>query len=121
MFRHDYPDKDLLTITPGPHDALLFERSFLSYQDRVHLLRAGYLSVVTLVCESYETLQALFARHGIVLERIRFNDRAMSRIAQLDRIVAASSPFPQRPVKDVKIGLEHTHAVLSQGKYRETG
>ena len=121
MFRHDYPDKDLLTITPGPHDALLFERSFLSYQDRVHLLRAGYLSVVTLVRESYETLQALFARHGIVFERIRFNDRAMSRIAQLDRIVAASSPFPQRPVKDVAIGLEHTHAVLSQGKYRETG
>ena len=92
MFQQDYPDKDLFMITPSAHDALLFERSFLSYQDRVHLLRAGYQSVTTLVRDRYDTLQARFARHGIALERMSFEDRARSRMAQLDQIVAASVP-----------------------------
>lgn len=94
MFRKDYPDKELLTITPGPQDTLLVERSFLSYQDRVNLLRAGYLSVVTLVHDAYESLRAQFARHGVALERARFDDRAKSRTAQMDRLVAASAPSP---------------------------
>jgi hypothetical protein len=120
MFRRDYPDKELLMVTPGPHDALLFERSFLSYQDRVQLLRAGYLSVVTLVREAYENLQTQFAHHGITLDRARFIDRAATRIAQLDRIVATSSS-PQQPVKDVATGLTPTRATLPQSKYSETG
>jgi predicted acylesterase/phospholipase RssA len=115
MFRQDYPDKELLMITPGPHDALLFERSFLCYRDRVQLLRAGYLSVVTLVREAYENIQAQFARHGITLERTRFEDCAASRLAQLDQIVAVSSP-PQRPVTGVAMGLAPSRAALRQAK-----
>lgn len=92
MFRQDHPDKELLMITPGPHDALLVERSFLSYQDRVHLLRSGYQSVASLVRDGYDSLQARFARHGIALKRTSFDDRARSRMAQLDQIVAASAP-----------------------------
>lgn len=120
MFRQDYPDKELLMITPGPHDALLFDRSFLSYQDRVHLLRAGYLSVATLVREAYENLHAQFARHGITLERTRFEDRAAIRMAQLDQIVTASTPLPRRG-KGVTMGLDPTRAALCQRKYSETG
>lgn len=115
MFRQDYPDKELLMITPGPHDALLFDRSFLSYHDRVHLLRAGYLSVATLVRETYENLRAQFARHGVALERTRFDDRAKSRMAQMDRLVAASSPS-RRPADGVPLKLGSSHATVHQTK-----
>jgi predicted acylesterase/phospholipase RssA len=115
IFQQDYPDKDLLMITPGAHDALLFERSFLSYQDRVHLLRAGYQSVVTLVRDAYENVQAQFARHGIPLERTAFEDRAASRLAQLDQIVAASTS-PQRAAKGVTMGLDPSRAAFNQAK-----
>jgi predicted acylesterase/phospholipase RssA len=115
LFRQDHPEKELLVITPGVNDAALFERSFLSYQDRVHLLRAGYLSVVTLAREAYENVQAQFARHGITLERTAFENRAVSRMAQLDQIVLASSPLPQR-VNGVTIGLDAARTVLHQAK-----
>ena len=120
MFHQDHPQKELLVITPGANDALLFERSFLSYQDRVHLLRAGYLSVVTLVRDAYARLQTQFARQGIALERTRFEDRARSRMAQLDQIVGASAPL-WRPVKGVTMGLDSSRAALRQRKYSETG
>lgn len=115
MFRQDYPNKELLMVTPGPEDALLFERSFLSYQDRVHLLRAGYLSVVTLVRETYENIQAQFARYGITLAQARFEERAASRMAQLDQIVEVSTP-PPRWDKDVAMGLAPSPAALPQAK-----
>jgi NTE family protein len=114
-FQQSHPDREVLMITPGPHDALLFERSFLSYQDRVHLLRAGYQSVVTLVCNAYKNLQTQFARHGIALERTRFDDRAGSRMAQLDQIVRASSPLG-RPVNGIAIGLGDSRTAFHQAK-----
>ena len=103
MFRQDCPDKGLMMVTPGPHDALLFERSFLCYRDRVQLLRAGYLSVVALVREAYESIHAQFVRHGVTLERTRFEDRAASRMAHLDQIVTGSTPLPRRD-KDLAMG-----------------
>ncbi len=115
LFRQDYPDKELLMVTPGPNDALLFERSFLSYQDRVHVLQAGYLSVVTLVRDAYERLHAQFVRHGIALERTRFEEHARSRLAQFDQIVAASSP-PRRPADRVSLDLGPSHATVRQAK-----
>jgi predicted acylesterase/phospholipase RssA len=105
MFRQDHPNKELLMITPGPHDTLLVERSFLSYQDRVHLLRAGYQSITTLVQDGYDTLRARFARHGIALQRTSFEDRARSRMAQLDQIVAAAAPS-QATSNGAMTGLE---------------
>ncbi|MGE3976047.1 MAG: patatin-like phospholipase family protein [Nitrospira sp.] len=115
MFRQDYPDKELLMVTPGPHDALLFERSFLCYRDRVQLLRAGYLSVMTLVREAYENIHAQFARHGIVVERTRFEGRAASRMAQLDQLVAGSTPLPRRD-KDMAMGAAPSRAALHQAE-----
>lgn len=115
MFRQDHPDKELLMITPGPHDALLFERSFLSYQDRVHLLRAGYLSVVTLARDRYNDLRTQFARHGITIVHAEFEKRVTTRLSQLDQVIS-SSARPKRPAKDVPMGIGHSSAALPQGK-----
>ena len=115
MFRKDYPDKELLMITPGPQDALLVERSFLSYQDRVHLLRAGYQSVVTLARDRCDDLRAQFARHGITFGHAQFEERVTARLSQLDQVIS-SSARPKRPSKDVSMGVGHSSAALPQGK-----
>ncbi len=92
LFHHDYPGKELLVITPTPNDALLFERSFLSYRDRVHLLRAGYLSVVTLVRDRFDELRTQFGRYGIPISPAGYEERMRQRLAQLDQVAAASAP-----------------------------
>lgn len=94
-FQHDHPDKEVLVISPVEEDALLFERSFLSYRDRIHLLRAGYMSVTMLARDRFETLSAQFARHGMPLSRMRFEERARGRLAALHQ--AEREVLPRAP------------------------
>ncbi|MGZ8382768.1 MAG: patatin-like phospholipase family protein, partial [Nitrospira sp.] len=81
-FQRDYPEKEVLVISPVEDDALLFERSFLSYRDRIHLLRAGYVSVMTLARDWFDGLSEPFARHGLAMSRMRFDGRARRRLAR---------------------------------------
>lgn len=94
-FQHDHPDKEVLVISPVEEDALLFERSFLSYRDRIHLLRAGYMSVTMLARDRFETLSAQFARHGMPLSRMTFEERARGRLAELHQ--AETEVLPRAP------------------------
>lgn len=104
-FQHDYPDKEVLVISPVEGDALLFERSFLSYRDRIHLLRAGYVSVMTLAKDRFDDLSAQFARRGLAMSRARFEDRAGRRLARLDQVASVSPPrTPQVVVEPARIG-----------------
>lgn len=94
-FQHDYPDKEVLVISPVEEDALLFERSFLSYRDRIHLLRAGYMSVMMMAKDRFEELSAQFARHGLTLSRVKFEERARGRLAGLNS--AGTEVVPRAP------------------------
>lgn len=91
-FQYDYPAKEVLVISPVEEDALLFERSFLSYRDRIHLLRAGYVSVMTLVRDQFDGVSAQFASHGMAISRTRFEDRAGQRLARLNDIASMTAP-----------------------------
>lgn len=91
-FQHDYPTKEVLVISPVEEDALLFERSFLSYGDRIHLLRAGYVSVMTLVRDQFESVSAQFASHGMAVSRARFEARAVQRLDRLNHVACTSAP-----------------------------
>lgn len=97
-FQHDHPDKEVLVISPVEEDALLFERSFLSYRDRIHLLRAGYMSVTMMARDRFEEVSAQFARHGVPLSRVKFEERARGRLAGLDRAGTVVAPRPPHPV-----------------------
>ncbi len=104
-FQHDYPDKEVLVISPVEDDALLFERSFLSYRDRIHLLRAGYVSVMTMARDRFDDLSAQFACHGLAISRARFEDRARRRLARLDEVASVSAPRThQTTVEPARIG-----------------
>ncbi|NUQ79438.1 MAG: hypothetical protein HUU21_38505, partial [Polyangiaceae bacterium] len=89
-FQHEYPAKEILVISPVKEDALLFERSFLSYRDRIHLLRAGYVSVMALIEEQFDGVCAQFARRGMAVSRARFEERATQRLARLDPVGSTS-------------------------------
>ena len=89
-FQHEYPAKEVLVISPVKEDALLFERSFLSYRDRIHLLRAGYVSVMALIDEQFDGVCAQFARRGMAVSRARFEERATQRLARLDPVGSTS-------------------------------
>ena len=88
----------MLAISPVEADALLFERSFLSYDDRIHLLRAGYVAVMTLARDRWEDLSAQFLRHGLVMSRARFEDRAGRRLARLDEVARFADPNTLQPM-----------------------
>jgi predicted acylesterase/phospholipase RssA len=105
LFQQSHPETELLMITPSNHDELLFERSFLSYHDRVLLLRAGYWSVANAVRDRFDDLLAQFARHGIPLSRSRFEERMKPRMSQLDQVAAASGrPQHQAKVVPARLG-----------------
>ncbi|CAE6730243.1 MAG: patatin-like phospholipase family protein [Nitrospira sp.] len=104
-FQHDYPDKEVLVISPVEEDALLFERSFLSYRDRIHLLRAGYMSVTMMARDRFEELSAQFARHGVALSRMKFEERARGRLAGLDPAGTVVVPrAPQSVAAPARVG-----------------
>ena len=104
-FQHEYPAKEVLVISPVEEDALLFERSFLSYRDRIHLLRAGYGSVMTLVRDQFDHVSAQLASHGMTISRARFEDRAVQRLARLNHVAWASAPrVVPNPATAARIG-----------------
>src|SRR5207237_10156001 len=89
--QRDHPDK-VLVISPNPSECLLLDRSFLSFRDRVHLLRCGYLSVAEAIKEQFVRVQGRFAAHGISISLSRIQERIRKRMAQFSG--AAETPFP---------------------------
>jgi len=75
LFRHEHPDKELFVISPKTTDTVLFERSFLSFRDRVQLLRCGYLSAMEVVKEQFGLARTVFARNGMSLAPGRIEER----------------------------------------------
>ncbi|MBI4400657.1 MAG: patatin-like phospholipase family protein [Nitrospirae bacterium] len=94
LFEHEYPDKEFFVISPKSTETLLFERSFLSFRDRVHLLRCGYLTVAELVMERFPQIRARFARNGISISLVRIKERIRTRVEQLDGAGVVPSLHP---------------------------
>jgi NTE family protein len=91
------PDK-FVVITPC--ESLIFERSFLSFRDRIHLLRCGYLSVVQTIKTHLTRIGPAFARHGISISVAKLEERMKTRMEQLSALPQAPSrtlvSFPVR-------------------------
>jgi NTE family protein len=83
LFKHEHPDKECFVISPSSTETLLFERSFLSFRDRVHLLLCGYQTVAGLMTAQFERMQALFARNGLSTSLARIEDRMRRRLERV--------------------------------------
>ncbi|WP_447979541.1 patatin-like phospholipase family protein [Candidatus Nitrospira bockiana] len=86
VYRREYPDR-FFTISPSASEKLIFDRSFLSFRDRVHLLRCGYLAVVQSVQEEAGILSVL-ARHGVSVSLPRFEERLRARMQRFSAVSA---------------------------------
>lgn len=95
LFRGQHPEKAVFVITPRPTESLLFERSFLSFRDRVHLLRCGYESVTETLTTQFNEIHELCHRNHIPFSlqsmTKRINDRREA-FCDLD-----PSPIPSYP------------------------
>ncbi|WP_447986940.1 patatin-like phospholipase family protein [Nitrospira sp. Nam74] len=88
LYQREHPDK-FFVITPC--ESLMFERSFLSFRDRIHLLRCGYLSVVQTIKKHITQIGPAFARHGISISVAKIEERLKTRTEQLSGMPPAPS------------------------------
>jgi NTE family protein len=82
LHHRDYPDK-FFVLSPARAESLMFDRSFLRFKDRIHLMRCGYLSVVQMTKAHFGRLQPAFARHGISISMAKIEERMKTRMEQL--------------------------------------
>lgn len=94
--RREHPGK-FFVISPDPSESLSFERSrFLTFQDRIHLLRCGYLSAAQMIKKHVTEMRPTLARHGISISIPKMEERMRIRLQQFDEGAHASSQGAQR-------------------------
>lgn len=84
LFKQEHHEIEVFVISPEPNEPLLFERNFLSFHDRVQLLRCAYLSTAKLIKERFAEIRTRFAHYGVPLSLAKFEERMRKRIDQLD-------------------------------------
>ncbi|PJA80483.1 MAG: hypothetical protein CO149_00995 [Nitrospirae bacterium CG_4_9_14_3_um_filter_51_5] len=79
LFRGQHPEKAVFVLSPKPTESLLLERSFLSFRDRVHLLRCGYESVTETLTTRFNEVYELCQRNHIPLSLQNMKKRTNER------------------------------------------
>jgi predicted acylesterase/phospholipase RssA len=70
-----HPEVDVVLIEPARDDIRMFSEMPMKYASRMEVARHGFESVATHLAERYDEYRALFARHGIRMERRHAADR----------------------------------------------
>lgn len=91
LFRRQHPEKAVFVITPKPTESLLLERSFLSFRERVHLLRCGYESVTETLFIHFDEIHDLCLRNHIPISLQNMKKRIHDRTASFCDL---DSPLP---------------------------
>lgn len=101
LFRGQHPEKAVFVITPKPTESLLLERSFLSFRDRVHLLKCGYESVTETLTAQFSEIYELCHRNHIPLSLQTMTKRIHARLeafCDLDASLMPSLPTSMLPI-----------------------
>ena len=78
------PAAPLFVISPDPSEISIFdERTFLSFRDRINLLRCGYVSAVQMFKTQFMRFAHALARHGISISLSKIDERLSMRMKQL--------------------------------------
>ncbi|MFQ5602280.1 MAG: patatin-like phospholipase family protein [bacterium] len=78
-FKNDHPEVDFLVIQPKSSDSLLFIRSVMDFESRKIVLNYGYNSTMNFLEENFETVQAVFEKHGIKINSDRLKNKLESQ------------------------------------------
>ena len=83
LHQREHPDK-FFVISPDPSEISIFdERTFLSFRDRINLLRCGYVSAVQMFKTQFMRFAHALARHGISISLSKIDERLSMRMKQL--------------------------------------
>jgi NTE family protein len=93
LHRRETPDR-FFVVCPDRAEKQLFERCFLSFRDRLHLIRCGYLAVVKAVQEQFGMLQPALAAQGVSVSLTRLEERTKKWLEVLAAERLASRPEP---------------------------
>lgn len=104
--REHRPDVDVVLIEPARDDIRMFSEMPMKYASRTEVARHGFESVAMHLAERYDEYRALFARHGIRLER----RHAVDRLAHVSHQLAA--PAGTSELRDTLARLEQTLGTL---------
>jgi predicted acylesterase/phospholipase RssA len=74
LHRRERPDR-FFVVCPDRSEKQLFQRCFLSFRDRLDLIRCGYLAVVKAAHEQFAAVQPALARHGISISLAKLDER----------------------------------------------
>lgn len=78
-----HPEVDILLIEPARDDLRMFSEMPMKYAGRMDVARHGFESVTAQLATRYDEYQALFARHGIRMERRHSAERLQAVAHQL--------------------------------------
>ena len=73
-YHRQYPDADIVLFEPDREDADMFFANIFSYTHRASLCEAAYRNTRRRLLEKRDTLEPLFARHGIGLDFAKLGD-----------------------------------------------
>ena len=116
LFRGTHPQIEFFVISPKVTETLLFERNFLSFGDRVHLLRCGYLSAMKVIQDEFIRIQARFAQRGVSVSLERFEERSKNLLDRLEK--HASTPSPPAAPRESDAGEAPALSPLAEGRTR---
>ena len=98
LFRAQHPEKAVFVITPRPTESLLLERSFLSFRDRIHLLKCGYESVTETLIPQFDEIQELFLRNQIPISLPNMHRHLHNRLENFLDLDSSISSYRNPPL-----------------------
>ncbi len=84
LVQRDHPDVDLFLVSPSQTEASLFDRSFLSFRDRVHILRCGYRSMVQALKGRTSAIRNRLVRHRFDVSPAKLQREMKLRMVRLN-------------------------------------
>ncbi|HWQ12493.1 MAG TPA: patatin-like phospholipase family protein [Roseiflexaceae bacterium] len=100
-----HPEVDVVLIEPARDDIRMFAEMPMKYASRTEVARHGFESVARQLAERYAEHRALFARHGIRMER----RHAAARLASVSHQLAAPAG-----ARELRAALERLEGVLTE-------
>jgi len=82
LHRREHPDKFFVIFPDASEHPIFDDRTFLSFRDRINLLRCGYVSAVQMVKAQFTRLGPALAAHGISISMAKIEERMSLRMEQ---------------------------------------
>jgi predicted acylesterase/phospholipase RssA len=82
LHQREHADKFFIVFPDSSEQSIFDDRTFLSFRDRINLLRCGYVSAFQMVKAQFPRLGPALAQHGISISMAKIEERMSLRMEQ---------------------------------------